>query len=134
MTFLVSVAWFITTLAFDLLATKLLKLPAATDSFDRTTAYLLPQIFAVPLWIANAIFNCESQWNCRIFARARLIYCILGGALLLWSYFVMLIGPNHNYRRPVDTMEGASYASIFFPLALACACLLLALLRRAPNS
>ena len=128
--FLVSAAWFVTTLAFDLLLTKLLKLPAAADSFDRTTSYLLPQVFSIPLWIANAIFSCESKWKHQLFVRARWGYCALGGALLLWSYFVMLIGPNRNYRTPADTMEGAAYASILFPLALAGACFLLAIARR----
>ena len=132
-TLLVSAAWFGTTLAFDLLLTKLLNLPAAADSFDRTTSYLLPQVFSVPLWIANAIFSCESKWKQRLFTRARWSYCALGGALLLWSYFVMLIGPNRNYRAPADTMEGAAYASILFPLAVATVCVLFAMLRRTPK-
>lgn len=129
-TFLVSVAWFVTTLAFDLLLTKLLKLPAAADSFEKTAFYLLPQVFSIPLWIANAIFSCESKWKHQIFVGARLAYCALGGALLLWSYFVMLIVPNRNYKAPADTMESAAYASMLFPLALACACFLLAIARR----
>ncbi len=142
--FLVSLVWFLTTLAFHCLALRTFDLPNDAGyrdgDEDMMSAYLLPLVCGMPLWITLTALCIENSWRRALFLRARLICCAFSALLLLWCWWSLQTSLSYGYQnrfhgyRITDTVQAAAYAAIAFPFTVACACLLLAFLRRADAS
>ena len=142
---LASVGWFCTTLFVHDLLKRALGLPADAGYRDNhphmMLAYLLPMVIPIPSFTVSALYTVESWWRNHREWAARLAYGTLSLALFFWCWWNLrtLLGdePRDQFTGygvptavPTDTVQAAAYASICFPLAIACACLLLAMLRR----
>ena len=136
------IAWFGTTLLIHDLLKRALEIPADAGyrdgDEDMAYAMLLPFFLLVPFIVARVLWGIEVWWRNGRQLPARLVYLALSLALLIWSWWSLNTSLSYGFQnrfhgyRITDTIQAAAYASIGFPLALACACVLLALLRRAP--
>ena len=135
-------AWLLTTLIFDHLLRRIFRLPAGAgypgEQQDVLTVYLLPLITCVWPLVASALFGIERLWRTRLVGRARVCYGALSVALIFWCRWSLQTILSHGYGfhanpfgLPADSVQAVAYASALFPFATACACALLACLRRA---
>ena len=142
--FLESLAWFSTTVVMHDLLKRALSLPADAGyrdgPEDMMAAMLLPFFMFIPLIVAGALQGIEVWWRNQRELHARLAYLALSGLLSFWCWWSLNTSLSYGYGnhfhgyRITDTVQAAAYASICFPFAVACACVLLAMLRRAPAS
>ena len=140
--FLMSLAWFFTTLLIHDLIKRMLGLPADAGyrdgREDMMSAVMLPFFAFVPLILSGAFIAAENLWRRRSIRQTRVIYGALSLALLFWCWWSLRVSLSYGYGNRfhgyaiTDTIQAAAYASICFPFALACACLLLSIMRRAP--
>lgn len=140
--FLANFAWFLTTLLIHDLLKRALGLPADAgyrdSGEDVVAAVMLPLVIPVTPVVVATLFGIEVWWRSRRILCARVGYCVLSLMLLLWCWWSLQTSLSYGYQnqfhgyRITDTVQAAAYAANPFPIALACACLLSALLRRAP--
>lgn len=141
MTFLANFAWLVTTIIIHDLLKRALGLPADAgyrdSSEDMMAAVILPLVIPIAPVVVAALFGVEIWWQNQRTLRARLGYCAVSLALLFWCWWNLKTSLSYGFQnrfhgyRIADTVQAAAYASLGFPLAVACACLLIATLRRA---
>ena len=139
--FVANFAWFVTTILIHDLLKRALSLPADAGyrdgPEDMMAAVMLPLVIPIAPVVVAALFGVEIWWQNQRTLRARLGYCAVSLALLFWCWWNLKASLSYGYQnrfygyRITDTVQAAAYASLGFPLAVACACLLLAVLRRA---
>ena len=137
-----AIFWAATTLIFHRLLLNNFGLPDDAGYFDAhrdiMTIYLLPYVTCVTPLVSSALFGIESLWRRHLIFWSRLSYGALSGALLFWCEWSLQTDLDNGHRfyrfgAPVDSVQAAAYAAVLFPFAIACVCVLLAMMRRAPK-